>query len=63
MIFKNAQTIIVPEMNMGQYVKEMSRLNKMNKHVESLTKTSGELITPEEILNVIMKMWVQITEM
>jgi len=63
LIFKNAQSIIVPEMNTGQYAKEMSRLNKLNKHVESLTKTTGELITPDEILEVIMKMWVQITEM
>ncbi|PNR97051.1 2-oxoacid:acceptor oxidoreductase subunit alpha [Petrotoga sp. 9PWA.NaAc.5.4] len=63
MIFRDAQIIIVPEMNTGQYAREMSKLNKMNRHVESLTKTTGELITPEEILDIVMKMWVQITEM
>jgi len=63
MIFKNAQIIIVPEMNKGQYVREISRLNKANRHVESLTKTTGKLITADEILDVIVKMWIQISEM
>jgi 2-oxoglutarate ferredoxin oxidoreductase subunit alpha len=63
MLFKNSQIIIVPEMNKGQYVREISRLNKANRHVESLTKTTGKLITSEEILDVIVKMWIQISEM
>jgi 2-oxoglutarate ferredoxin oxidoreductase subunit alpha len=63
MLFKNSQIIIVPEMNKGQYVREISRLNKANIHVESLTKTTGKLITSEEILDVIVKMWIQISEM
>jgi len=63
MLFKNSQIIIVPEMNKGQYVREISRLNKANRHVESLTKTTGKLITSEEILDVIAKMWIQISEM
>lgn len=63
MLFKNSQIIIVPEMNKGQYVREISRLNKANRHIESLTKTTGKLITSEEILDVIVKMWIQISEM
>ena len=63
MLLKNSQIIIVPEMNKGQYVREISRLNKANRHVESLTKTTGKLITSEEILDVIVKMWIQISEM
>jgi 2-oxoglutarate ferredoxin oxidoreductase subunit alpha len=62
-IFKNAQAIIVPELNLGQYVHELSKLNKINRHIESLTKTNGELFTPEEILKSIVKTWIQITEM
>ena len=62
-LFKNAQALIVPELNMGQYVQELSKLNKGNKYIESLTKVNGELITPEEILNSIIKVWIQITEM
>jgi 2-oxoglutarate ferredoxin oxidoreductase subunit alpha len=63
MLLKNSQIIIVPEMNKGQYVREISRLNKANRHIESLTKTTGKLITSEEILDVIVKMWIQISEM
>ena len=63
MLLKNSQIIIVPEMNKGQYVREISRLNKANRHIESLTKTTGNLITSEEILDVIVKMWIQISEM
>lgn len=62
-IIKNTQALIVPELNLGQYVQELSKLNKENKFIESLTKVNGELITPEEILNSIIKVWIQITEM
>ena len=49
-------------MNKGQYVREISRLNKANRHVES-PQNHGKLITSEEILDVIVKMWIQISEM
>jgi 2-oxoglutarate ferredoxin oxidoreductase subunit alpha len=62
-IFRNSTAVIVPELNLGQYVHEMSKLNKQNKHIESLTKTNGELFTPDEILKSIIKTWIQITEM
>lgn len=62
-IFRKAQAVIVPELNLGQYVHEISRLNKSNKLIESLTKTNGDLITPEEVLESIIKVWIQITEM
>jgi 2-oxoglutarate ferredoxin oxidoreductase subunit alpha len=62
-IFKKAHAVIVPEMNLGQYVYEISRFNKSNKLLESVTKVNGELITPEEILDSIVKVWMQITEM
>ncbi|HOO74894.1 MAG TPA: 2-oxoacid:acceptor oxidoreductase subunit alpha [Tepiditoga sp.] len=62
-LFKNSQAIIVPEMNLGQYAQEISKLNKQNRHLEALNKVNGELITPEEILESIIKVWIQITEM
>jgi 2-oxoglutarate ferredoxin oxidoreductase subunit alpha len=62
-IFRNSTAVIVPELNLGQYVHEMSKLNKQNKHIESLAKTNGELFTPDEILKSIIKTWIQITEM
>jgi len=62
-LFKNSQAIIVPEMNLGQYAQEISKLNTQNRHLEALNKVNGELITPEEILESIIKVWIQITEM
>jgi 2-oxoglutarate ferredoxin oxidoreductase subunit alpha len=49
-------------MNMGQYAQGLSKLNKTNKHIEMLNKINGELITPEEILDSITKVWIQLTE-
>ncbi|HOT31815.1 MAG TPA: 2-oxoacid:acceptor oxidoreductase subunit alpha, partial [Petrotogaceae bacterium] len=61
-LFRSANAFIIPEMNMGQYAQELSKLNKTNKHIEMLNKINGELITPEEILDSITKVWIQLTE-
>jgi 2-oxoglutarate ferredoxin oxidoreductase subunit alpha len=44
-----AKRIIVPEMNLGQIVREVKRV--VEKEVISFTKVNGEVITPEEILS------------
>ena len=44
--------VVVVEMNLGQYVREIERLSG-SVPVEFLGKMNGELITPEEIYRVI----------
>ncbi len=44
------QKIIVPEMNMGQLVREVQRHACGKAEVISLPKTNGQLLTPDEIL-------------
>jgi len=43
--------ILVPEMNMGQYIYEVERIVGERCDVFSLTKVNGEIITPDEIMD------------
>ncbi|MCL1873585.1 MAG: 2-oxoacid:acceptor oxidoreductase subunit alpha [Clostridiales bacterium] len=47
-ICQGRKAIIVPEMNMGQYVREVQRVVQ-DVPVHSLTRVDGEMITPTEI--------------
>ncbi|MHC1759943.1 MAG: 2-oxoacid:acceptor oxidoreductase subunit alpha [Negativicutes bacterium] len=51
---KNAHTVIVPELNMGQLVGEIERYLGRDK-VVSVTRVDGELFEPDEILEPILK--------
>lgn len=51
---RNVKTVIVPEMNMGKYYREIERV-LFDKLVISLPKCGGELHTPHEILDAILK--------
>jgi 2-oxoglutarate ferredoxin oxidoreductase subunit alpha len=42
--------VLVPELNMGQYAREIERLARGDAQVEGLNRVDGELITPEQIL-------------
>lgn len=53
-IIKKTDLIIVPEMNTGKYYREIDRIAKKVK-VISMPKSGGELPTPREILNRIIK--------
>ncbi|SCZ01402.1 2-oxoacid:acceptor oxidoreductase subunit alpha [Alkaliphilus peptidifermentans] len=46
----NIKKILVPELNLGQYVQEVERVVKNTADVYSLGKVNGEAITPDEIL-------------
>ena len=49
---QNASTVVVPEMNLGQYAGELSRIlgaNGICRKIVPLTKVTGELIRPDEI--------------
>lgn len=48
---ESARTLIIPELNLGQIVREVERVSKGSTKVVSLTKIGGgDLITPLEIL-------------
>lgn len=51
---KGVELVIVPEMNVGKYYKEVDRVLKHVK-VLSMPKSGGDLHTPKEILDLIVK--------
>lgn len=48
---EQAKVVIVPEMNQGQVLGEVQRVNKKNVPVYQASRTDGELMTPREIIN------------
>lgn len=49
-VAKKAKTIIVPEMNLGQLIREVERASRGQADVIGLNRVDGELFKPEEIL-------------
>jgi len=49
-ILKNVRAVIVPEMNMGQYSREVKRVDQGYARIITLNKVNGQVITPDEIL-------------
>ncbi|MCK5743637.1 MAG: 2-oxoacid:acceptor oxidoreductase subunit alpha [Caldisericia bacterium] len=49
---KNAKNIIVPELNMGQMVRELQRLFGSEKTIIPLNRWDGELVTPQQLREV-----------
>ncbi len=47
---KGVKTILVPELNLGQYAREIERLARDHQRVIPITRVDGRLITPETIL-------------
>ncbi|ABR31728.1 2-oxoglutarate ferredoxin oxidoreductase subunit alpha [Thermosipho melanesiensis] len=45
------EAVVIPEMNLGQYGREILKLVKPGTKVKFINKVGGELITPEEILS------------
>ncbi len=52
-LLKSAKRIIVPEMNQGQLNREVERAVNPDVPVQKVNRVDGEMLTPEEILNVI----------
>jgi 2-oxoglutarate ferredoxin oxidoreductase subunit alpha len=52
-LLKSAKRIIVPEMNQGQLNREVERAVNPDVPVHTVNRVDGEMLTPEEILNVI----------
>lgn len=56
-LVQNASYILVPEMNEGQILEEVERFAGCILEIDGLSKTSGELITPYEILSKIQEVF------
>lgn len=46
---EKANVIVVPELNMGQMVREIQRLFGNSKKIVAVNRWDGELITPEQL--------------
>jgi 2-oxoglutarate ferredoxin oxidoreductase subunit alpha len=51
----HAETLIVPELNMGQISREVKRVNQGKAAVLTVNRVDGTLITPDEILEKILE--------
>lgn len=54
-ILAHAKTLVVPEMNMGQMSREVKRVNMGRASVRTINRIDGQIVTPAEILKVIMQ--------
>lgn len=54
-LLANAKTLIVPEMNLGQMSREVKRVNMGRASVRTINRVDGQIVTPSEILKVIMQ--------
>ena len=62
-LLKRVSAVIVAEMNLGQILYEVSRLNKRGAKIEHLSKVDGELITPQEVLDAISRVKSEIMDL
>jgi 2-oxoglutarate ferredoxin oxidoreductase subunit alpha len=53
---KRVRAVLAPELNMGQISREVKRINQGMTRVETLNRIDGRLITPEEILERLVKL-------
>jgi len=55
-LMRKVDSVLVPELNMGQISREVKRVNPGTARVETLNRIDGVLITPQDILTLLMKM-------
>ncbi len=55
-LLTRVRAVLVPELNMGQMSREVKRVNQGMTRVETLNRIDGNLITPGEILERLVKM-------
>ncbi len=53
---RRVRAVLVPELNFGQISREVKRINQGQTRVEKLNRLDGNLITPEEILERLVKL-------
>lgn len=52
---RQCRRVLVPEMNMGQIVREVKQVNQWAVHVEKYNRIDGQFITPDEIYSQLIK--------
>ena len=55
-LLRQVRAVLVPELNMGQMSREVKRINQGLTRVEALNRIDGNLITPDEIMERLVKM-------
>jgi 2-oxoglutarate ferredoxin oxidoreductase subunit alpha len=55
-LLRQVRAALVPELNMGQMSREVKRVNQGMTRVETLNRFDGKLITPDEIMERLLKM-------
>lgn len=55
-VLNRRRSVLIPEMNMGQISREVNRVNRTDSRVIKLNRIDGQLITPEEIYDRLIKM-------
>jgi len=55
-VLNQCEAVLVPEMNMGQISREVNRVNSSACRVVKHNRFDGQLITPEELMPLIMDM-------
>lgn len=53
---RQVRAVLVPELNIGQMSREVKRVNQGMTRVETLNRIDGNLITPDEIMERLLKM-------
>jgi 2-oxoglutarate ferredoxin oxidoreductase subunit alpha len=53
---RQVKRVLVPELNRGQIAREVKRLAKGFTRVETLNRIDGKLITPDEIVEKLVKL-------
>ncbi len=55
-LLRQVRAVLVPELNMGQMSREVKRVNQGMTRIETLNRIDGNLITPEEILERLVRL-------
>jgi len=61
-LISKVDAVLVAELNMGQIYKEVSQLNKKGKLLNLINRVDGELISPDQILQAINELRIQLDE-
>ena len=55
-LLRQVRAVLVPELNLGQMSREVKRVNQGMTRIETLNRIDGNLITPDEIVERLVKM-------
>ena len=53
---RQCDVVLVPEMNIGQISREVKRVNQASCNVIKYNRIDGQVITPDEIFNQLLKL-------